>query len=125
MEPGVGCKECICNRWRLHGFICLSKPFTNLYGPHRKSRRLCSKRIKKRKPLNDFMKTKLTLSILVIAALFFSFTNKKNPKVLIFCKTGVYYHKSIPVGIEAIKKLGAENKFDVDTTTDSLRFNDK
>ncbi|MEO8886030.1 MAG: ThuA domain-containing protein [Mucilaginibacter sp.] len=49
---------------------------------------------------------------------------KPNPKVLIFCKTAVFPHKSIPAGIAAIKKLGAENKFDVDTTTDVSKFTD-
>lgn len=44
------------------------------------------------------------------------------PKVLIFSKTNGYHHASIATGIEAIKKLGLENGFDVDTTTDSLRF---
>jgi len=46
----------------------------------------------------------------------------QNPKVLIYSKTGPYFHKSIPVGIAAIQKLGAENKFDVDTTTDYRKF---
>jgi type 1 glutamine amidotransferase len=46
----------------------------------------------------------------------------KNPKVLIFCKTAGYHHKSIAAGIVAIQKLGAENKFDVDTTTDVTKF---
>jgi hypothetical protein len=44
---------------------------------------------------------------------------QSKPRVLIFCKTAGYHHASIPAGIAAIKKLGAENKFDVDTTTDS------
>jgi type 1 glutamine amidotransferase len=47
------------------------------------------------------------------------------PKVLIFSKTNGYHHASIATGIEAIKKLGAENGFEVDTTTDSLMFRKK
>lgn len=47
------------------------------------------------------------------------------PKVLIFSKTNGYHHASIATGIEAIKKLGAENGFEVDTTTDSLQFRKK
>ena len=47
------------------------------------------------------------------------------PKVLIFSKTNGYHHASIATGIEAIKKLGVENGFDVDTTTDSLMFRKK
>jgi type 1 glutamine amidotransferase len=46
----------------------------------------------------------------------------KNPKVLIFSKTTGYHHQSITAGIVAIQKLGAENKFDVDTTTDVTKF---
>ena len=44
------------------------------------------------------------------------------PKVLIFCKTNGYHHMSIPVGITAIRKLGEENGFAVDTTADSTWF---
>lgn len=43
-------------------------------------------------------------------------------KVLIFSKTAGFHHTSIPVGIAAIMKLGQENNFDVDTTTDSKKF---
>jgi uncharacterized protein len=46
----------------------------------------------------------------------------KKPTVLIFSKTNGYHHACIPVGMEAIKKLGQENGFAVDTTTDSLSF---
>jgi type 1 glutamine amidotransferase len=46
----------------------------------------------------------------------------EKPKVLIFSKTNGFRHASIPVGIAAIKKLGAENNFDVDATEDSTFF---
>jgi type 1 glutamine amidotransferase len=45
-----------------------------------------------------------------------------NPRILIFSKTNGYRHASIPVGIEAIKKLGQANGFDVDATEDSTWF---
>ncbi len=45
------------------------------------------------------------------------------PKVLIFSKTNGYRHASIIPGIAAIKKLGADNGFDVDATEDSTWFN--
>lgn len=48
----------------------------------------------------------------------------QNPKVLVFCKTAGYHHQSIAAGITAIQKLGAENKFDVDTTINASKFND-
>jgi type 1 glutamine amidotransferase len=47
------------------------------------------------------------------------------PAVLIFSKTNGYHHACIPAGIAAIQKLGMENGFDVDTTTDSLEFSPK
>ncbi|MBC7653730.1 MAG: ThuA domain-containing protein [Oligoflexus sp.] len=57
-----------------------------------------------------------------IALSFSSAFAKKTPKVLIFSKTKGYHHNSIEVGIPAIKKIGAENGFDVDTTTDGGKF---
>src|ERR1700685_3222486 len=47
------------------------------------------------------------------------------PKVLIFCKTNGYHHASITTGIAAIRRLGAENGFAVDTTIDSTWFRPK
>jgi type 1 glutamine amidotransferase len=46
----------------------------------------------------------------------------QNAKVLVFSKTAGYHHNSIEPGIVALQKLGAENKFDVDTTTDYRKF---
>ena len=46
----------------------------------------------------------------------------KKPVVLIFSLTKGYHHASIADGIVAIKKLGAENRFAVDTTTDVRLF---
>jgi len=64
-------------------------------------------------------------SIVLSALLFLSIsavTAKSLPKVLIFSKTAGYHHNSIATGIIAIQKLGAENKFEVDTTTDAKKF---
>lgn len=47
------------------------------------------------------------------------------PRVLIFCKTNGYHHASITTGIAAIRKLGEENGFLVDTTVDSTWFRPK
>ena len=47
------------------------------------------------------------------------------PKVLIFCKTNGYHHASITTGIAAIRQLGAQNGFAVDTTEDSTWFRSK
>lgn len=51
-------------------------------------------------------------------------TRSGKPKVLVFSKTAGYMHKSIPVGIAAIEKLGGENEFEVDTTKNAEVFND-
>ena len=47
-----------------------------------------------------------------------------NARILVFAKTADYHHESIPSGMAAIQKLGAENDFKVDTTTDANMFND-
>ncbi len=68
----------------------------------------------------------LTLLLTLLALIIFSISPafaKQNPKVLVFCKTAGYHHSSIAVGIVAIQKLGAENKFDVDTSTDANKIN--
>ncbi len=44
--------------------------------------------------------------------------------ILIFSKTNGYRHESIEAGIAAIKKLGADNNFNVDATEDSTYLND-
>ena len=46
----------------------------------------------------------------------------KPTEVLIFSKTAGFHHKSIPSGILAIQKMGLENRFGVDTTTNSNLF---
>jgi type 1 glutamine amidotransferase len=50
---------------------------------------------------------------------------KKAPRVLVFSRTKGFHHASIPVGIAAVQKLGAENNFIVDTTTDASFFTKK
>jgi uncharacterized protein len=61
--------------------------------------------------------------LLIFTALCFSVVSiAAKPKVLIFSKTAGYHHNSIAVGIPAIIKLGQENNFDVDTTTNSAKF---
>lgn len=47
------------------------------------------------------------------------------PRVLVFSKTKGWNHTSIPNGIAAIQKLGAENGFLVDTTKNADAFTDK
>ena len=66
------------------------------------------------------------LLFICFLALFTNCDKKKpgKPKVLVFSKTMGYTHPSIPSGIEAIQKLGNENGFVVDTTTNGVLFND-
>ena len=47
------------------------------------------------------------------------------PRVLVFSKTLGWKHSCIPYAISAIKKLGEENGFEVDTTTDASLFTDE
>lgn len=65
------------------------------------------------------------LSLLVAALfLFSSCSNERDgaPKILVFSKTAGFQHQSIPAGIQAIKQLGADNGFEVDTTTNANMF---
>lgn len=55
-----------------------------------------------------------------LAIVLFSFTSaKKKPRILVFSKTKGYHHASITVGAPAIYKLGQENGFDVDSSSDA------
>ena len=63
----------------------------------------------------------LSFSLLFLSAA----PHKSKPRVLIFSKTNGFHHNSIAAGTEAIKKLGAENGFDVDATVDSTWFTKK
>lgn len=45
-----------------------------------------------------------------------------NPRVLVFAKTAGFHHESIKDGLAAIRKLGNQNKFEVDTTTNAAWF---
>lgn len=68
------------------------------------------------------------LLLLVVFGLGFSACSKKRegqPKVLVFSKTAGFYHESIPNGIAAIQKLGAENGFAVDTTKNAENINEE
>ncbi|RFZ94247.1 ThuA domain-containing protein [Mucilaginibacter conchicola] len=61
----------------------------------------------------------LSFALLFVTIITFGFAK---PRVLIFSKTAGFHHESIAVGIPAIIKMGQENNFDVDTTTNSALF---
>jgi len=65
------------------------------------------------------------LFVLISAFLISALTHRAKPRVLIFSKTNGFRHSCIPAGIAAIKKLGAENGFEVDATEDSTWFRKK
>lgn len=71
------------------------------------------------------MKKALLLSSVALICLLFSCGHERSgkPRVLIFTKAAGYVHASIPNGVAAIKKLGAENGFEVDTTSNASFFN--
>ncbi len=51
--------------------------------------------------------------------------HKPSKRILVFSKTRGFHHTSIPAGVAAVQKLGLENDFAVDTTTDSSYFTKK
>jgi len=70
---------------------------------------------------------KSSLFIALITLFVFASCNKRSgkPRVLVFSKTAGFYHESIPDGIAAIQKLGAEHGFEVDTTTNAEMFTEE
>jgi type 1 glutamine amidotransferase len=73
---------------------------------------------------NSFYSISILLNLMVL--FFFSTSSalaKPKPRVLVFSKTVGYHHESIANGIVAIKRLGDENGFEVDTTIDAGKFN--
>ena len=76
--------------------------------------------------MNRILATLLSLATLALLTVMIPSCGGRSgkPRVLVFSKTTVFYHNSIPDGIAAIQKLGLENGFDVDTTRDGEMFND-
>ncbi|MEQ9442000.1 MAG: ThuA domain-containing protein, partial [Cyclobacteriaceae bacterium] len=66
----------------------------------------------------------LAILLGLIPLLYVSCSNQRDgdPVVLVFSKTAAFHHASIPQGIAAIEKLGEENGFQVDTTTNAAMF---
>jgi len=70
------------------------------------------------------MRLKITL-LLALAMLAFNFSKiVVKPKILVFTKTSGYHHASIAAGSAAIIKLGAENDFSVDTTSNAAKISE-
>ncbi|MDO9373053.1 MAG: ThuA domain-containing protein [Ferruginibacter sp.] len=64
------------------------------------------------------------ICLLVAIIFFYGCQTNSTPKVLIFVKTSGFHHESIPAGVEAIKKISKDNKFEIDTTSDAGMFNE-
>lgn len=60
--------------------------------------------------------------LLLLIILNFSSMAQQRKKILVFCKTAGYHHASIAAGKTAIQKLGRENGFSADTTSDASWF---
>ncbi len=67
----------------------------------------------------------IALVVLLAGAYFWFTRDTREIKVLIFSKTTSYRHESIPAGIAAIRELGKQHDFTVDTTENSQSFNEK
>ena len=71
---------------------------------------------------------KLFFTLVAFALILVTSCEKKrdgDPKLLVFSKTMGFEHASIPQGIEALSKLGAENGFSIDTTKNADLFTDE
>lgn len=70
------------------------------------------------------MNTKKLFGAVVVAMILMTnLASAQKNRILVFSKTAGFHHSSINVGVAAIQKLGTENKFAVDTTTDATNFN--
>ncbi len=65
--------------------------------------------------------TACSLAVFLFSSCHF-FSSK--PRVLVFTKTAGFVHDCIPAAADAVMKLGKENNFDVDTTSNASWFTD-
>ncbi len=72
--------------------------------------------------------TSLYILLTVAAVVLCSFIMKRSvadrSRILVFSRTMGFHHNSIAAGMPAIQKLGAQNGYDVDTTTNNALFTD-
>jgi type 1 glutamine amidotransferase len=71
------------------------------------------------------LRVRLTQIVVCSSLLFFCCKTAvpvKTLKVLVYTKTAGFYHSSIPAGIKAIKKIGADNGYGVDVSTNASIF---
>jgi len=68
---------------------------------------------------------KIIIALSIAPFVLKSFNTAPKPRILLMSKTAGFYHTSIPAGIAAIQKLGTDNDFEVDTTTNPAAFTAK
>ncbi len=75
------------------------------------------------------MKTRQRMVLRVLAALLLAYAPgplsaeaQETNRLLVFSKTAGFRHASIPVGIEAVRALGAAHQFEVEATEDAATF---
>ena len=73
--------------------------------------------------MNNLLQSACFACVFLITVSFVA--GKKTPRILVFVKTKGYHHASIAAGTVAVQKLGEENNFMVDTTTDASSFTKK
>jgi uncharacterized protein len=78
-----------------------------------------------KKTIVSFFVAVIVTGILFMLSSFEKVPAKKMPRVLVFSKTSGYHHACIAAGIKALEKMGVENGFACDFTTDSLQFTSK
>src|SRR5919112_4355528 len=71
------------------------------------------------------MQRLVVCALLISSALAPTAAHSQQPRVLVFSRTAGFRHSSIPNGIAAIRKLGQENGFSIDTTEDAGAFTSK
>jgi cytochrome c len=71
------------------------------------------------------MQRLVTIALLLASVCAPVAARSQEPRVLVFSKTAGFRHSSIGVGRAAIRKLGQENGFSVDTTEDAATFTSK
>jgi cytochrome c len=76
------------------------------------------------KSLFPLVKTLFIVAVAILLIPACSHHRPGHPRILVFSKTTGYHHESIADGNIALQKLGAQNGFDVDTTTDAGWFTD-
>ncbi|WP_340106125.1 ThuA domain-containing protein [Rhodohalobacter sp. 8-1] len=68
---------------------------------------------------------RLFITLFALTLFFTSCNSFNEPRILVFSKTAGFYHNSIPDGVNAIQKMGSEQGFAVDTTTDAGAFTEE